>query len=144
MPAMMFCFSLIPVTLSPRDAPQAFEPVKLRMRDVWKVSPLAFATCFVIGLTNSSYRTIGPIYATKVGLDTTGVAFFITAGIVGGAVLQLPIGWLSDRMDRRNVLALATLGAVAAGLLLTYLSQGVFVRVTQDAFFLTGRSPASR
>lgn len=122
--AIMFCFSVVPVTLSPRDATQPFEPVKLKFKDVWRVSPLAFMTCFVIGLTNSSYRTIGPIYATNVGLDTQGVAFFMTAGIVGGAVLQLPIGWLSDRMDRRHVLSLTTVSAVAAGLLLAYLSQG--------------------
>ncbi len=138
--AIMFCFSVVPVTLSPRDTTQPFEPVKLKFKDVWRISPLAFMTCFVIGLTNSSYRTIGPIYATNVGLDTQGVAFFITAGIVGGAVLQLPIGWLSDRMDRRQVLSLCTILAVAAGLLLAYLSEGDRMHAPGGSIYLTGLS----
>lgn len=139
--AIMFCFSVVPVTLSPRDTTQPFEPAKLKLKDVWRVSPLAFMTCFVIGLTNSSYRTIGPIYAANVGLDTAGVAFFITAGIVGGAVLQLPIGWLSDRMDRRKVLSLCTILAVTAGVFLSYLSQGDRVHAPGTSIYLTGLSP---
>jgi len=139
--AIMFSCSVLPVTLSPREVQQVYEPVKTKLRDVWKVSPLAFATCFVIGLTNSSYRTIGPIYATNVGLDTAGVAFFITAGIVGGAVLQLPIGWLSDRIDRRQVLALATILAVVAGMYLSYLSQGDTLHSPNGTIYVTGLTP---
>lgn len=138
--AILFSSSVVPVTLSPRDTSQQFEPVKLKFKDVWRISPLAFMTCFVIGLTNSAYRTIGPIYATNVGLDTAGVAFFMTAGIVGGAFLQLPIGWLSDRMDRRKVLSLCTIFAVAAGILLSYLSQGDRIHAPGSSIYLTGLS----
>jgi len=139
--AIMFCASVIPVTLSPRDAVPAFEPVKLKLKDVWKVSPLAFATCFTLGLTNSSYKTIGPIFATNVGLDTAGVAYFMTAGIVGGAFLQLPIGWLSDRMDRRKVLSLCTIAAVAAGMLLAWFSEGDRMHAPDGSIYVTGRPP---
>lgn len=138
--AIMFCFSVVPVTLSPKDAPQAFEPVKMKFRDVWRVSPLAFATCFIIGLTNSSYRTVGPIFATEVGLDTAGVAYFITAGIIGGAALQLPIGWLSDRIDRRKVLVGCTIAAVLAGIGLAWLSQGDRMHAPGSSIYLTGLS----
>lgn len=120
--AMFFTMSLVPVALSPTSLPLTAEPVKLVLRDAWKISPFAFTTCFAIGLTNSSYRTIGPVYASEIGLDTTGVAFFISAGIVGGAILQLPLGWISDRMDRRKVMLFATAGATLAGLAVSFLS----------------------
>ncbi|MEL6288448.1 MAG: MFS transporter [Pseudomonadota bacterium] len=139
--AMLFCLSMLPVTLSPQDAPRAHEPVKIKLRDVWKISPLAFATCFVIGLTNSSYRAVGPIFATNVGLDTAGIAFFMTAGIIGGAVLQLPLGWASDRIDRRKVLAFSTICAVAAGVILALLSQGEEIHAPGTSVYLTGLEP---
>src|SRR5690606_20957958 len=45
-------------------------------------------------------------------------ATFMSAGILGGAVLQYPLGWLSDRVDRRYVLLVSTVGASLASLLL--------------------------
>ena len=64
---------------------------------------------------------MGPVYAQESGLALDQVALFISAGIVGGAALQYPFGWLSDRFDRRWIIVLATSGAALAGLLLTFL-----------------------
>ena len=91
---------------------------------IWRISPLACLGCLTIGLTNSAFRLIGPLYAQDMGLDVTGVAIFMSAGIVGGAALQFPFGMLSDRFDRRWTLIIATAGASAAGLFLTFVTGG--------------------
>src|SRR3546814_18009367 len=55
-----------------------------------------------------------PLYAVRLGLQVDDVARLMAATIVGGAVLQWPIGRLSDRGDRRTVMAV--LGVAAAAL----------------------------
>ena len=50
---------------------------------------------------------MGPVYAARAGYGEDWVALFMSAGILGGAVLQWPLGVLSDRGDRRKVLAIA-------------------------------------
>lgn len=117
--AMMACLSLVPVSLADRSNPKPPEEFKFSLPSIWAISPLAWLGCITIGLTNSAFRLIGPLFAEGKGLDTTGVALFIAAGIVGGAALQFPLGWLSDRFDRRWVLITATTGASVAGLFLS-------------------------
>lgn len=117
--AILFAGSLIPVSLADRSSPKPPEAFTFDLRAVWAISPMACTGCLAIGLTNSAFRLIGPLYAEKMGLDVGGVALFISAGIVGGAALQFPFGYLSDRFDRRWTVILATAGASLAALWLT-------------------------
>jgi len=122
--ALLFCLSLVPVSLAASARPEMPDDYKFEMKKIWLISPLACLGCLTIGLTNSAFRLIGPLYADEMGLDVTGVALFMSAGIFGGAVLQLPLGYLSDRFDRRWIVILATAGASGAGLFLTFVSSG--------------------
>ena len=117
--AIMTSLSLVPISLMDRTAPKPPDEFRFSIASIWAISPLACFGCITIGMTNSTFRLMGPIYASEIGFDTTGIATFMSAGIVGGAVLQLPLGWLSDRLDRRWVLIIATLGAAASGFLLS-------------------------
>ena len=118
--AILTTLSLVPISLMDRSSPELPAESRFSVKAVWAISPLACIGCITIGLTNSTFRLMGPLYASEIGFDTAGVATFISAGIVGGAVLQLPLGWLSDRLDRRWVLIIATLGAAGAGFLLSW------------------------
>ena len=123
--AIILCLSLVPIALSTRASPiQSNNKYKFDLRQVWEISPMASIGVFAIGLTTSSFRNIGPVYASGIGLDVSGVATFMAAGIAGGTVLQYPLGWLSDRYDRRWVLIGATLGASACGLFLSQVPVG--------------------
>ena len=117
--AIAFCAAVVPVSLSRSPAPAIPESSKIDVLKLWKVSPVAFVGCFTIGMTNSAFRTMGPVYAQDVGLGVDQVAYFMTAGIIGAAVAQYPFGWLSDRIDRRWALITATGGAVGAGVFLS-------------------------
>ncbi len=122
--AMLFCLSLVPVSLSNRSRPAPPDEFKFEISKIWAISPLACIGCLTIGLTNSAFRLIGPLYADEMGLDITGIAFFMSAGILGGAALQFPFGYLSDRFDRRWIVIVATAGAAISGLFLTFISGG--------------------
>jgi MFS family permease len=122
--AMLFTLSLVPVSVADRSKPELPDAFRFDLGAVWRISPLASIGCITIGLTNSSFRLIGPLYAEEMGLDIAQIATFMGAGIVGGAALQMPLGIFSDKLDRRWTLLAATTGAVLAGLYLTTASPG--------------------
>ncbi len=117
--SIMITLSLVPVSLADRSSPKAPAAVGFDLRKIWVLSPLACIGCVAIGATNAAFRLIGPLYAEGIGLGISDVATFMSAGIVGGAVLQFPLGYLSDRYDRRTILLIVTMFAVAAGMFLT-------------------------
>jgi MFS family permease len=113
--AIAITLALVPVGLTTSTAPQPLTAVHLRLGRLYAMSPVGVLGCFFIGLANGAFGGLGAVFATDVGLSTTGVALFMSAALVGGALFQIPFGRLSDRIDRRRVLILACLLAVLAG-----------------------------
>lgn len=116
--AMLFCLALLPVSLARLRNPPPPDQPRFRPRWTWALSPVACFGALTIGLTNSAFRSVGPVYAEGVGLTVDQVALFMSLGILGGALFVFPIGWLSDRIGRRLVLMLSTAGAAMASALL--------------------------
>ncbi len=133
--AIMVTISLVPVSLADRSNPKPPEEFRFDIPQMWRISPLASIGCVVIGMTNSAFRLIGPVYARDLGFSDTGIANFISASIIGAAVMQYPFGWWSDRHGRRIVLLFASIGAVAAGLYLTMLAGGSHTANLVGVFF---------
>jgi MFS family permease len=119
--SIMITLSLVPVSLGDRSNPTAPEDVKLDLARVWRISPLACIGCVAVGMTNSAFRTLSPVYAEQIGMSVTDVVTFVSIGIVGGAIIQYPLGHLSDLWDRRKVLLMTTIGAMLAALALVFL-----------------------
>ncbi|MEL7272811.1 MAG: MFS transporter [Pseudomonadota bacterium] len=118
--AIMISGSLVPVALGDRSSPTAPAAFKFELKTIYAISPLACVGCVVIGITNAAFRYVGPLYGEAIGLSLTDLATFIGLGVIGGAVLQYPLGRMSDKYDRRWVLIFTSLGAVLAGLFLTF------------------------
>lgn len=102
--AIAITLSLVPIALTRLEAPQPIAGVKLRLGKLYRASPVGLVGCLTVGLANGSFGGLGPVFAAQSGLDATGVALFQSAAVVGGAVAQLPLGKLSDRIDRRKVM----------------------------------------
>jgi MFS family permease len=85
------------------------------MRDVYHRAPLAAVGAFVAGVLLGAFYALGAVYARRIGLDAAGAARWMGAGILGGLLLQWPLGRLSDRVGRRPVIAGASLLLVGAG-----------------------------
>ncbi|MEO9337264.1 MFS transporter [Mesorhizobium sp. SB112] len=120
--SMMITVSLVPVSLGDRTNPTPPEDVKLDLGRVWRISPLGCIGCVAVGVTNSAFRTLSPVYAEQIGMSVTDVVTFVSVGIIGGAIIQYPLGYLSDRWDRRKVLLVTTFGALLAALALVFLA----------------------
>jgi MFS family permease len=120
--SIMITLSLVPVSLGDRSNPTPPEDVRLDLAKVWRISPLGSIGCMAVGVTNSAFRTLSPVYAEQIGMSVTDVVTFITVGIIGGAIIQYPLGYLSDRWDRRTVLLLTTGFALISALALVFLA----------------------
>ncbi|MGB0959611.1 MAG: MFS transporter [Halocynthiibacter sp.] len=134
--ALICCASLFPLTLTKSQMPETPRTPRLRPNLAWSRSPLAVAAVVVAGLTSASFRMVGPIYGQEVGLRVDQIAYFLAAFVLGGAIAQLPVGWLADKYDRRWVLiglsgaavfsCLVTVGIGAGGTIMVMFGAGFF------------------
>ncbi len=111
--AIVYCLALVPTALSTSATPAPLTSVRLDLGALWRNSPVAVMGVFLVGMSNAAFGTLAAVYADRVGLALTSIALFASIPILAGALAQLPIGFASDRMDRRRVLV-AT-GVVALG-----------------------------
>lgn len=116
---ILFCGALVPIALSRLSSPPAPTSPDLKLGLIWRLSPTACMGCIAVGLTNSSFRNIGPLFAQSNGFSIEQVAWFMSLGILAGALCQYPLGWLSDRFDRRRVLLIGTVAAVFSSMVLS-------------------------
>lgn len=106
-PSVLVSMSFAPILLSAVPVP-AFERTKpMSLRQLFVSSPLGCTGMFLTGGIYAAQFGMASVYATQVGLSVPQIATFVGAIYMGGLLFQYPIGWLSDRLDRR-VLILAT------------------------------------
>jgi MFS family permease len=115
-PSVLVSVAFTPILLSISPAP-AFESTKaLSFRALYEASPLGIVAMFLLGGVFSAQFGMASVWGTAVGLSVRQLSIFIAMIYVGGLVFQYPIGWLSDRLDRRLlILALAIVGALVMG-----------------------------
>ncbi|MEO4048752.1 MFS transporter [Pseudomonas sp. CAU 1711] len=116
--------ALMPVTLTRQLQPSLPEAPSSNLRQIAAVAPLALAASGLSGLALSGFWGMAPVYASLIGFDTGQVGLLMTATILGGALLQWPIGRFSDRHDRRKVLLWVVLLAVLGALGMAALPPG--------------------
>jgi MFS family permease len=116
--AMAIALALVPVGLTTSSGPQPLREVHLRLGRLYAMSPVGVVGGFFVGLANGAFGGLGVVFAEEVGLSITGIALFMSAALVGGALAQLPLGRFSDRTDRRKVIiGVCALAALMGGLL---------------------------
>lgn len=134
--AIFVCLALMPVTATRLPPPVLTDSPRLGLDQLWTAAPVACAGALLSGLAMGAFWGMGAVYGNRIGLDESGVAQLITLSILGGALLQWPIGHFSDRVDRRRALGLVAAAASAAGLLWAVL--GHFGAAVLIAGFLYG------
>ncbi|MEM7723982.1 MAG: MFS transporter [Pseudomonadota bacterium] len=114
--ALLCMAAILPLTLTRLEQPKTPDTPRLRPGLAWRLSPLAVSGVIVAGVSGASFRMVGPLYGTEVGLNANQIGLFLAAFVLGGALAQWPAGWFADRYDRRWVLIwLSALSLVACG-----------------------------
>ena len=138
-PSILVSIAFAPVLLSARPMP-AFETTKpMKIRDLIKASPLACFGMFMMGGVYSAQFGMSAVYGSRVGLSVGEISLFVSAIYIAALVLQYPIGWLSDKMDRRIlIIAIAGLGGVGA--MLSFLLPGYLPLIVLSGAIVGGTS----
>ncbi|MAI99481.1 MAG: MFS transporter [Nisaea sp.] len=103
--------ALIPVLLTVRPAPRVEAPSKMTIFDLYRNSPLAVIGGIGNGLANGAFIGLSVVYAQRLGYSVSDSALFLTVGILGAGILQWPLGYVSDRFDRRLIITLVVFAA---------------------------------
>ena len=114
-PSVLVSISFAPILLSISPTP-AFETTeRMTLREVMKVSPLGSVGMFLLGGVFAAQYGMAAVYGAMAGLSLPQISMFVAAFYIGATALQFPLGWLSDRMDRRRLIMFASLiGAIGA------------------------------
>lgn len=136
--AILVCASVMPVSATRLTQPEVPPLTRFSLRRLYALAPAATVGAALSGLAMGGFWGLSPVYAGRIGLDTRGVALFMLAAIAGGALLQIPIGRISNGRDRRLALAIVSLvaAAVALAMLLPVVQRDHWLLF--GAFFLFG------
>ncbi|CAN7180042.1 MFS transporter [Mesorhizobium sp. LjNodule214] len=109
--------SILPVGMTRLAQPPPPQAASVALARAWRISPVGVAGMLAVGGLSMAIAGFAPIHATAKGYSQADVALLLAAMPVGTLILQIPLGWISDRTDRRYVLIAAAALAVAAGML---------------------------
>ena len=138
-PSVLVSIAFAPILLSISPTP-AFESTKrMTLAELYSVSPLGCVGMFLMGSVFAAQFGMAAVYATEAGLSIGQIPIFTAAFYVGALLFQYPVGWLSDRADRRMLIALSALIAGLASLMGMFFGGSFYVLVTA-AFLIGGLS----
>ena len=116
-PSVLVSISFAPILLSisPTPAFEATQPMSLRQ--LVQISPLGCVGIFLLGGVFSAQFGMSAVYGAEVGLSVAQISLFAATFYIFATLLQYPLGWLSDRMDRRLLILMTALVACSGALI---------------------------
>ena len=112
--SILISLSIVPLLLSSNKAPDYEVPDRMSVAKLYRVSPMAVVGNFVSSIAVSAWFITLPLYALSLGMSGAQASGVLVVAMVVGALVQYPVGWISDKTDRRLVLlGLGLIGAAA-------------------------------
>ena len=117
----LFAIALVLVSMTRAEQPHAATTAFMPYGQLARAAPVAVIGAALSGLIAGTFYAVVPAWMQTEGIEPARIGFFMLAAVLGGLAFQIPVGWLSDRFDRRIVLAGVSVGLVAACLALLQL-----------------------
>ena len=116
-PSVLVSLAFTPILLTKTPVPVFETTAPMSFRALFAASPLGCVGMFLMGGVFSALFGMVGVWATQSGLSLRDMSIFVAGIYLGGLVFQYPIGWVSDRMDRRGlIIIMALVGALACAL----------------------------
>jgi len=116
--ALLVCAAMLPVTATRLQQPDVPDVPRLKLARLYAMAPVATMAAGLSGLAMGAFWGLLPVYSGRIGLTGNGVPTFMLAAIAGGALLQWPLGRISDGHDRRIGLFVLSIAAALIALLM--------------------------
>ncbi|SFM26949.1 MFS transporter [Shimia aestuarii] len=138
-PSVLVSISFAPILLSISPTP-AFDTTKpMSLGELFKISPLGVVGMTLLGGIFAAQFGMSAVFATRIGLSLRELSIFVAAFYIGATLFQFPLGWLSDRMDRR-VLIMMVAFAGGFGAVLGWLFMDNYLMLLVAAALVGGTS----
>jgi len=142
--SILLSIALMPILLTKRRAPKFKKIGTLKLKELYKISPLGFVSSFCTGIIHSALFTLAAVYAATMNFTIFEISLLLFLITIAGALSQWPIGYLSDRFDRRIIIILCTivgavfcaLSIIASGDTLLYTNVVVYPGADKLMFFI--------
>lgn len=112
---IILCLAVVPMAWSRQRGPEVSDTESMSIIALFKRSPLGVVACFTSGIIYSAVFNLIPLFAANYGIEGFELSLYAGSAILGAFLLQFPVGYLSDRFDRRSVLLMALLLSSAVG-----------------------------
>jgi MFS family permease len=124
--AALAAAAMLPITMTRLRAPPPPEAIHIAIRSVWAISPVGLVGLLAVGGLTLLVQGFAPIYASVLGFGKNDVATLFFLMQFGMIAIQLPLGALSDRIDRRYVLIIACVLVIVCGSVAAAISEVSF------------------
>ena len=131
---LLFSIALIPILLTKRKPPSFKKISAIKIKDLYKTSPFGTFSMFCTGFLHPAIFTMGAVYGALMNFSVLEISLYLFLITIMGALFQWPIGYLSDRFDRRLVMVIcALIGAVLCILCFISVSESPdFINLSPD------------
>ena len=107
--SLLLSIALVPILLTKRKPPTFKKISSIKIKELYNISPLATFSMFCTGFIHPSIFAMGAVYGALMNFSILEISFYLFLITISGAIFQWPIGYLSDRFDRRIILIITTL-----------------------------------
>ena len=114
--SILLSVAIVPLLLSNNRAPEYTAPDRMPVNRLYKVSPMAVLGIVIMGAGVVAWFISLPLYALQNGFTQAQASGALVAAMIAAAVVQYPVGWISDHTDRRYVVIAMSLISVLAAL----------------------------
>ena len=109
--SVLMSAALLPILLTKRKPPQFKKIQSMSLKDLYDSSPLGMVSAVLYGIVQSALFTLLAVYAAAMNFSIFDISLVTFLLAISGAVSQYPIGYISDKFDRRKVIIYSTFGA---------------------------------
>jgi MFS family permease len=128
--SVLVSLAAIPVVLSVSQSPELPQSVDVNLGRLFQISPTGTLGCLAAGFTNGAFWSLAPVFTASLSNDISLAAWFMTSTLIGGALAQWPLGFLSDKIGRRKLLAVAALvGTAVAAFIVISIGEMSFIGI---------------
>lgn len=134
--AIIMLIGVLPIGLTTRIVPSPIPPMRFSIKRILGVSQIAMVGAFTSGIIAGGFWALGPVVADANNLNPSQIGIFMAITLIGGAVLQFPLGRTSDYIDRRKVIgSVAFVGVmICLAAMQPFIKHPTFIFITMFMF----------
>ncbi|WP_338465763.1 MFS transporter [Novosphingobium sp. ZN18A2] len=133
--SILISLAAVPVLMTLIPAPEIAENTPFSLKRLYSASPLGLVGATVTGVMLGAFYGLAAVYARRLGMGLGQTSLFMSAVILGGVALQWPLGFLSDRLDRRSVIVAVLIGTAFCAFAVAFTTTGGAMLLGLGALF---------